>query len=150
LGRALAIRESYPEAHYSLAQVLTAQGRVIDAAGHYRRALTLMPDWLPVLNELAWLLATHPDASVRDSRAAVSFAARAVALTNGRDVTALEVLAASAAAAGRFDEAVTREQAALDLMKGREAADVAAVRERLARYQERRPYLDAGGRGPVR
>jgi tetratricopeptide (TPR) repeat protein/mono/diheme cytochrome c family protein len=151
LRRALAIRESYPEAHYSLAQVLMTQGRVLDAAGHYRAALTLVPDWLPVLTELAWLLATHPDASVRDSRAAVLLADRAVTLTNGRDATALDVLAASDAAAGRFDEAVMREQAALDLLRGREAADMqAGARERLALYQERRPYLDVRGRGPVR
>ena len=150
LRRALAIRESYPEAHYSLAQVLVAQGRVLDAAGHYRTALTLMPDWLPALNELAWLLATHPDASVRDARAAMSLADRAVTLTNGRDATALDVLAASAAAAGRFEEAVMREQAALDLLKSRDASDVAVVRERLALYHERRPYLDVRGRGPVR
>ena len=43
-----------------------------------------------------------------------------------------------------------REQAALDLLKSRDASDVAVVRERLALYHERRPYLDVRGRGPVR
>ena len=150
LQRAIAIKPTYPEAHYSLAQVFAAQGRVSDAIGHYRTALAFMPDWLPALNDLAWILATHPDAGVRDSRQAVAVAERAVTLTNGRDATALDVLAAANAAVGRFDEAVVRAKAALDLLAGRESAGLADLQERFALYQQRRPFVDAQGRGPVR
>ena len=151
LRRALAIKESYPEAHYNLAQVLIAQNRATEAIGHYNTALVLFPDWLPAVSELAWIRATHPDSSVHDFPQAVALAERAVALTNGRDPMALDVLAAAYAAAGRFDEAVVRTRSALDLLMGREAENGRAELEQRSRlYQQRRPYIDSQGRGPVR
>jgi protein O-mannosyl-transferase len=151
LRRALAIKDSYPEAHYNLAQVLAAQGRALEAVGHYTAALAQFPDWLPALSDLAWMRATHPDPRVRDPRQAVSLAERARALASDKDPTVLDALAAAYAAAGRFDEAVVRARSALDLLTGREAeSGRPQLEERLALYQQRRPYLDTRGHGPVR
>src|SRR5204862_2706371 len=112
LRRALEIRPEYPDAHYNLARTLLAQGHVSEAADHYRAALALRPDWLPVLGEAAWLLATHPDARVRDPGMAVSFAERGAALTNRRDPVLLDVLAAAYAATGGFEKAIATARAA--------------------------------------
>jgi tetratricopeptide (TPR) repeat protein/mono/diheme cytochrome c family protein len=151
LRQALSIRDGYPEAHYNLAQVLAAQGHALEAVREYTAALASSPDWLPALSELAWIRATHPDSRARDSRQAVSLAERARALANGKDPTALDVLAAAYAAAGRFDEAVVCARSALDLLQGREAGSGRSeLEERSALYQQRRPYLDTQGRGPVR
>ena len=69
--------------------------------------------------ELGWIRATHPDARVRDARQAVSLAERARARASVKDPTALDVLAAAYAAAGRFDDAVVNARSALDVLGGR-------------------------------
>ena len=61
------------------------------------------------------------------------------------------VAMAAYAAAGRFDEAVVSARSALDLLGGRGAGSSwSELNERYALYQQRQPYLDAQGRGPVR
>ena len=52
-----------PETHVQIAVIRTTRGEFRDAAGHYLEALRLKPDAPEVLNNLAWLLATSPDAS---------------------------------------------------------------------------------------
>ncbi len=61
------------------------------------------------------------------------------------DPVLLDVLAAAYAAAGSFDKAIAAAQAARSLVP-----DASAIRERLAFYQQRRPYVDVLGTGPVR
>jgi len=149
LSRALAIRENYAEAHYNLGEVLVAQGLARDGAAHYRAAAAAAPEWQPALTQLSWLLATHPDEHVRDSAEAIRLAERAVTLTSRRDPVALDVLAAACAAAGRFDEAVAHARSAIDLLAARKG-DAAQARSRLALYEQRQPYLDVRGTGPLR
>jgi Flp pilus assembly protein TadD len=72
------------------------------------------------------LLATHPNVSSRDSTKAVQLARRAAELTSWRDRGVLEILAASYAAGGRFDQAVEAERRALDLVSATEEPHVAA------------------------
>jgi tetratricopeptide (TPR) repeat protein len=151
LRKAISIRDGFAEAHFNLGQVLAAQGRAPEAVREYADALTSLPDWLPALNELAWIRATHPDAKIRDARQAVSLAERARAVANGKDPTAFDVLAAAYAAAGRFEEAVASARSALDLLPGRGAeSSRSELEERSVLYQQRRPYVDTRGRGPVR
>jgi tetratricopeptide (TPR) repeat protein len=145
LRRAFEIRPEYPDAHYNLAHVLLVQGHLSEAADQYRVALRLRPDWPPVLSEAAWLLATHPEARVRDPGQAISFAERGVALTNRRDPVLLDVLAAAYAAGGSFDKAIAAAQAARDLVP-----EASAIRERLGLYQQRQSYVDVLGTGPVK
>jgi tetratricopeptide (TPR) repeat protein len=73
--------------HGALGSVLTARGRTDEAADEYRRALTgyqavldLDPKRVPTLNNLAWLLATCPDARLRDPPRAVELARQATEL----------------------------------------------------------------------
>jgi tetratricopeptide (TPR) repeat protein/mono/diheme cytochrome c family protein len=150
LRRALEINPNYPDAEYNVAHALVLQRHPDDALAHYRKALTLQPDWPPVLTELAWLLAAHVDAGVRDPVQAVSLAARAVVLTNRQDPRSLDVLAAAYAAAGRFDQAVTIAQTAVDLLRARSSPSAAGeVSARIALYQRHQAFVDTQGSGPV-
>src|SRR5262249_61968793 len=89
----------------------------------------------------AWMEATAWDAALRNEDEAVTFAERAAAATDGRDLSVLDALAAAYAAAGKFDRAVEVAQDAA------RRADAAGLREiaarfgdRLALYQQKRPY----------
>ena len=59
-----------------------------------------------LLNDTAWILATNPNASVRDGAEAVELAQRAVKLSGGQEPAILDTLAAAYAEAGRFADAV--------------------------------------------
>lgn len=116
--------------------------RALDVA---RRGAAANSDDLPLQVALAWLLATCPDPSVRNSAEALALAMRCDAA--GRhllsDVT--DVLAAALAAEGRFDEAHSKalEAAAQAERDGRR--DFAAeVRARAALYANKKPYIDGG------
>jgi Tfp pilus assembly protein PilF/mono/diheme cytochrome c family protein len=150
LRRALEINPNYPDAEYNVAHALVLQRHPDDALAHYRKALALQPDWPPVLNELAWLLAAHVDAGVRDPVQAVSLATRAVVLANRQDPRSLDVLAAAYAAAGRFDQAVTTAQTAVDLLRARGSPSAAIeVSERVELYRRHQAFVDTQGSGPV-
>jgi len=90
------------------------------------------------LNDLARLLATCNDPAIRDGRAALTFAERAVAATNRRDPAYLDTLAAAYAEAGQFDKAIAAQKEALALEpEGKMRQDCAA---KLALYESNRPY----------
>ncbi|MBI3494054.1 MAG: hypothetical protein HY047_20090, partial [Acidobacteria bacterium] len=95
------------------------------------------------LAALAWTLATSPDATLRKPAEAVRLAERAATLTNRRDVTVLDALAAAYASAGRFADAVASEQVALDLVETAGATAAAApIRSRLELYRRKKPFRD--------
>jgi Flp pilus assembly protein TadD len=103
----------------------------------------LAPDWPPALNGLAWLLATHPDATVRNGPEAVRLAERACAVTSRRNPELLDTLAAAYAEAGRFPEAINAAQEAITL--ARTAGDEAAVHQAenmLGFFRSGRPFRE--------
>ena len=92
---------------------------------------------------LAWLLATSGDGKIRRPAEAIQLAERAAALTNRRDVTVLDALAAAYASAGRYTDAVTTERAALAIVERAGAASAAEpIRARLELYRRKRPFVD--------
>ena len=142
--RAVAIQPDDAESHYNLGQALSTQGRIVEALKHFRKATALKPDWPALLNMMAWILATHPNTSVHDPSEAVRLAGRASELSGQKDPAILDTLAAAYAAAGEFGRAVETAQAALSLFATDEANElVSEIGERLALYQERKPYREA-------
>lgn len=73
----------------------------------FRETLKREPDSTVALNNLAFLLATAPDAALRNGAEAVTYGEKACALTGNTNLATLATLAAAYAEAGRFDDAVT-------------------------------------------
>jgi tetratricopeptide (TPR) repeat protein len=98
-------------------------GRVQDGLKAYRAAVTHEPENVIVLNNLAWQLAAHPQATVRNGKEAVQWAEKAVTLTGQRDPAVLDTLAAAYAEAGDFQRAVAAatKAAALARQQGKRA-----------------------------
>jgi hypothetical protein len=84
---------------------------------HYHQALQFKPDYPEAQNDLAWELATMPQASARDGNQAVALAQRANELAGGADLDIVGTLAAAYAEAGRFDEAIRSAQHAIDMAR---------------------------------
>jgi tetratricopeptide (TPR) repeat protein len=112
---ALQINPRIAAAHYNLGNALLQKGSVAEAITQFQKALQIKPDNVKAQNDLAWLLATCPEASLRDGNRAVDLARQANALTGGENPLILRTLTAALAEAGRFSEAVETAQRALQL-----------------------------------
>jgi tetratricopeptide (TPR) repeat protein len=139
--KALALHPDYAAAHFNLGEVLRETGETREAIAHYRRALEIRSDFAAALDSLAWVLATSPDASMRDGVQAVALAARAEQISGGRNPGFVATLAAAYAEVGRFPEAVATAERALRLATAQGKAVLAArLRTQVALYQAGAPY----------
>jgi tetratricopeptide (TPR) repeat protein len=124
------------DTHYSLGTALLQKGKVDEAIPHLQRALEIKPDNAEARNTLAWLLATCPQASLRNGDKAVQLARQANELAGGKNPVILGTLAAAFAEAGQFGDAVRSAQKAIDLARAAGRQDLAGKLDgELQRYQ---------------
>jgi tetratricopeptide (TPR) repeat protein len=142
--KATALAPGLVSAHENLGNVLHyVKGKTPEALAQWHEVLRLDPNHLPALAQTAWVLATSPDASVRNGTEALVLAQRAVRLSGGRELSALDSLAAAYAELGRFSAAVETADRALALagqQNNRELAE--ALRARVALYQAKAPFRE--------
>jgi len=132
------------ECYGKLAVTLSQLGRIADAVSAYRESLGLAPDQVAACNNLAWILATHPDSQLRNGPEAVQLAEHACLLTDYKQPLLVGTLAAAYAEAGRFSEAAAMADKAIELAN--EAGQKEIVRknrELKALYDARQPYREA-------
>ena len=140
-GYALLLKPGWAEAHLTLGRVLVYLGNAPAGLRQVQEAVRLAPESPLTLSELAWLLATHPDVTVRNGPEAVRLAEHACAAASRRNPALLDTLAAAYAEAGRFPEAVNAAQEAVAL--ARTAGNDAAVNQAeklLGFFQSGRPF----------
>lgn len=122
--------------HSNLGVALTQMGQVDEALAHYNKALEIDANDLEAQNNMSWVLATWPEARIRDGKRAVELAERADSLTQSRNIRVSVILAASYAEAGRFADAVKIAQRALQLAIARgNTARVNSIRAQIELYQ---------------
>ncbi len=139
--QALHVQPDYAEAHGHLAIALEQTHSLREAIEHYEQALRVRPDYVMAQNNLAWLLATLAPAEGGDPARAVSLAERACKLTSDRVAPYLDTLAAAYAATGRFTDAVTTAQEAVDLARSSGQTQVVSeIQTRLELYRAGRAY----------
>ncbi len=116
-------------------------GKYEEAILNWTKAVELKPNNVPVLNNLAWLLATVGDTSFQDAHKAVGFAQRACELTGHKDPECLDTLAAAYAAVGRFDDAVKTANRAMNIAKASGRQDLAnEIESHIKLYHAGHPY----------
>jgi protein O-mannosyl-transferase len=131
-----------------LAALLYQTGNARQAAVQFRKALSLNPDLPEPLNNLAWLLATCSDDTVRDGAKAVQHAEHACRLTAFKDTKIISTLAAAYAEAGRYSDAVTNAEMAVRLQIANGETHLANINNQLLPlYRASMPYHErsAGG-----
>jgi tetratricopeptide (TPR) repeat protein len=138
--RALQSRPVYPEVENNMGLALLKEGRPGEAIAHWERALANEPDFVLALNNLAWILATFPDASIRNGDKALKLAERANQLSGSKDPSVLRTLAAAYAENGRFTEATAIAENGLKLAKTQDNSALAKIFESdLAHYRANTP-----------
>jgi len=131
LSMALQLKPDRALFHCQLAAALHRRGQTREAISHYREAIRLKPDYAEALNDLAWILATHPDPALRDGKEAVQRAEEACEKAGQQQASLLETLAAAYAEAGRFDEATTAAGKARELAVSTGQKELAAKIQKL-------------------
>ena len=145
LNTALRIEPADARSHHLLARVREEQGDVARAVRHYESAIELEPERPEFLNDLAWLLATHADARVRDGSRALALAERASAFAQLQipapplTLAILSTLAAAHAERGEFEAAVRFSKVAVQGAAGREPF-ASILQQRLERYEAKKPF----------
>jgi len=142
--KAAELKPDFAEPWFNLGDTLYfLEGKVPEALEAWRAVLRIDPDHVSVLNQTAWVLATSPDASLRNGTEAVTLAERAARLTGGRQPAIYDTLAAAYAEAGRFDDAVKITTQTLDLARKQNNSRLAeALDARLALYRAATPFRE--------
>jgi Flp pilus assembly protein TadD len=136
--KALAINAGSADAHYGLGNALLQKGSTAEAITQYQRALQIKPVYPEVQSNLAWLLATCAEASLRDGNKALELARQANELTSGNNPIVLHILAAAFAETGRFEDARRNVQKAIEL------APAAGRQDLLGQLNDELKHYEAG------
>lgn len=128
--------------YFKLASAESAAGDLAAAAANFEKALSIQPNWPPAANNLAWILATAPDAKLRNPKRAVALATTACKASNYQLSGAVATLAAAYASADLFDEAIKTNKLAVDLAtKAGDTIRAAELRRRDALFSTGKPFF---------
>jgi tetratricopeptide (TPR) repeat protein len=142
--QAIKINPRSAEAYANLGLAFFKKVEIKQAMDSWQQALEFKPDQLYVLNNLAWLLATTPDASLRDGAKAVALATRANQLSGGGDPMMLHTLAAAYAEEGSYGLAAVTARRGLALAAGQKNDALAATLQmEIKLYEAGAPARDA-------
>jgi tetratricopeptide (TPR) repeat protein len=144
LNKAIELKPRFPGAQETLAGAYQALGDWRDALDHWQKAMSLDSTRVSAMAGAAWLLATAPDASVRNGQRALTLAKNAIAMTSNDDPNLLDVLAAAYAESGKFDRASTEIARAIIAANDHNNKElVAAMQARQRLYSQRKPFRDS-------
>ena len=121
--------------------LLHQTGDLRGAVAQLRQVLLLKPDSVEALNNLAWMLATASDDTLRDGAEAVRYAERAARLPPVKEMCVPGTLAAAYAEAGRFPEAIATAEKAVEMETAAGETRFAAINRQLLRlYRAGKPF----------
>lgn len=136
--KALRIAPKYAKAHTNLGNALRQKRQFREAIAEYEKAHELDPAAFAPQNNLAWMLATCPDTSLRNGNRALTLARRADQLSGGRNPIVLHTLAAAYAQSGLFAKAVETAQLAVSLANAQgNSGLVQTLQREIRQYQAR-------------
>jgi tetratricopeptide (TPR) repeat protein len=129
--------------HCTAGFLMLKDGKVAEAIQSWRLALRFDPEWADLFNNLAWILATHPDDKIRNGTEAVELALRAVKLSENKVPRFGATLAAAYAECKRFAEARGALEKIIPIVKTKGPLDLAeAIPLHLKSYGECRPWRE--------
>jgi len=143
LERALSLAPAHVQALGALSRIYVKARRFGDLARILRAAVAEDPADVGIATNLALLLASCSDGSVRNGAEAVTVAERAASRTGYRRADVLATLAAAYAEAHRYEKAAGTAREARLLAERAGTADLARfLRGQIAEYEAGKPYRD--------
>jgi protein O-mannosyl-transferase len=141
MERAIQAEPTFAHSYHHLGQIHLRKGNRKAAIAAYQRGHERLPQNTQIATQLAWLLATTPDASLRNGQEAVRLAEAVSKSTPVQDPQTLVALAAAYAETGKFDLAVTTASTARELLgnSGKNPL-VRQLDSHIASYQQKKPH----------
>src|SRR5437867_5473642 len=141
--RLLELQPDNIEVHNIVGTVLIQQGQAREAVEEWQKVLQIEPDNGNALSNLAWVIASSTEDSLRDRAKAVQLAEQAMRISGGRIPIIFRTLAAAYAENGRFSEAIQTAQRGIELANSRGNSGLATeLQSNIVLYQERQPLRD--------
>jgi tetratricopeptide (TPR) repeat protein len=138
--QALKINPRSADAGANLGTALFKRGETKEAIDAWEKVLAINPEQISVLNDLAHVLATTSDTSLRDGPKAVVLATRANELSAGGNPVILQTLGQAYARAGNYAQATETARRALELALAQNNAGLAAtLQKEIKLYQQNAP-----------
>ena len=134
--RAVKINPRDAEAAAGLGMACFKKGEAKEAIASWRHALAIYSGQISVLNNLAWLLATTSDPSLRNGTEAVALATQASQASGGGNPVILHTLAVAYAAEGNYRLAAATARRALQLAVGQKKDTLAATLQQEVKLYE--------------
>jgi tetratricopeptide (TPR) repeat protein len=139
---AIRINPNLAEAYFNRANVYTHFGDRQKELHDLEKATSLNPKkFKALLNDLAWQWATSPDKEIRNGPQAIEAAIKACEMTDWKEWTCIDTLAAAHAEAGNFEQAIKYQKEGL-LLANAKPKLVAEARQRLSLYEQHKPYRE--------
>ncbi len=143
VGKALQIDSTLPDAYLNLGTFHNRSGRRKEALHAFRQGLRHAPEDMRLAYQLAWLLATAPEAELRNGKEALRLAKTVCEKTANRSPGALEALAAAYAENREFEAAVQTAQQAQQLAVAKGQRQLAQeIQARMQLYKSNKPYRE--------
>jgi len=134
---------TYPWAHFEMGKALLKQGRDAGAIDRFREALRLDPENFQILTYIAHVLAAEENPGIRDGKTALILAAKANALTGGRQPLVLDAFGMACAETGDFTNAIELTQKAFDIATAAKMKNLEPMKQRLQLYKNRQPWRES-------
>ena len=144
--KAMKLDASSAQLHYNLGCTLAQAGRLHEAVDSFETSVKLAPGFLAAMHNLAWVLATTADDTVRNGARALEVAQRMQSLPEGDGPMMKRALAAAQFEAGQHDEAIkTVQNALLVALTARDSGLAAVLQSDLDGYKQGKPVRNAAG-----
>lgn len=128
---------------YNLANAYRTNGQLDQAMKSYRQTLKIQPQMVLAANNLAWILATHPDSSVRNGAESVNWATKVCEQTRFSHPGFLDTLACAYAELGDFDKAEETANRAIQIFtKSGKTESAKNIQSRLELFRQQQPFRD--------
>ncbi len=134
---------NYPWSHIERATLYFGLGRDQDALPELRAAVRLAPDDYQLLARTARFLTANTNSAARDGATALAFATKANALSDGSELTVVDVLGMALAETGDFTNARVCAQNALQLAIKTRSAATNDIKLRLELYEKNQPWRES-------
>jgi tetratricopeptide (TPR) repeat protein len=136
-SKAIELDSRYSTAYYNRGNTHRDRHQYDRASADYYKAIEINPKYAAAYNNLAWLLATVKEPGFRDGTKALEFALKACELSNWKNPSHLDTLAAAYARTGDFENAIKWQEKSLEFVERSKRAE---IQQRLDLYREHKPY----------